>query len=39
MHRHMVTVVTLLAAVMAANIIKPVDHTFHDVPSHIRSSY
>ena len=28
MHRHMATIVTLLATVMAVDIIKPVDRTF-----------
>ena len=37
-HRHVATVVTLLATVMAADIIKPVDHSFRNVPSHIRNS-
>ncbi|XP_075674935.1 uncharacterized protein LOC142644142 [Castanea sativa] len=37
-HRHMVTVVTLLATVMVANIIKPADRTFRDVPEHIQHS-
>ena len=37
-HRHVATVVTLLATVMAADIIKPADHTFRNVPSHIRNS-
>ena len=35
MHRHVATVVTLLATIMAADIIKPVDRTFQDVPEHI----
>ena len=34
-HRHVATVVTLLATVMAADIIKLVDRTFRDVPEHI----
>ena len=34
-HRHVATVVTLLATVMAGDIIKPVDRTFRDVPEHI----
>ena len=38
MHQHVATIVTLLATIMAANIIKPVDPTFHNVPSHICSS-
>ena len=37
-HRHMATVVTLLATIMAANIIKPANLTFRNVPSHIRNS-
>ena len=37
-HQHVATVVTLLATVMAADIIKPADHTFRNVPSHIRNS-
>ena len=35
--RHMDTVVTLLANVMAANIIKPIDPVFPNVPQHIRN--
>ena len=38
-HRHVATVVTLLATVMAPNIIKPDDPTFRTVPSHIQGSY
>ena len=38
MHRHMATVLTLLATIMAANIIKPADRTFRDVPEHIQHS-
>ena len=38
MHQHMATIVTLLAIVMAANIIKLADPTFCNVPSHICSS-
>ena len=37
-HRHVGTVVTLLATVMAADIIKPADRTFQDVPEHIQHS-
>ncbi|XP_075636634.1 uncharacterized protein LOC142608859 [Castanea sativa] len=37
-HRHVVKVVTLLATVMAADIIKPDDRTFRDVPEHIQHS-
>ena len=37
-HRHVATVVTLLATIMATDIIKPADRTFHNVPSHIRNS-
>ena len=37
-HQHVATVVTLLATVMAANIIKPTNHTFQDVPEHIQHS-
>ena len=36
-HQHVAMVVTLLAIVMAAYIIKPADRTFHNVPSHICS--
>ena len=39
MHRHVATVVTLLATVMAPDIIKPTDPTFRTVPSHIQGSY
>ena len=38
-HRHVATVVTLLATVMAPDIIKPADPTFRTVPSHIQGSY
>ena len=38
MHRHMDTVVTLLANVMAADIIKPTNPAFPNVPQHIRNS-
>ena len=38
-HRHVATVVTLLATVMAPDIIKPVDPTFRTMPSHIQGSY
>ena len=38
-HRHVATVVTLLATVMVPNIIKPDDPTFRTVPSHIQGSY
>ena len=34
-HRHVATVVTLLATIMAPDIIKPVDPTFCIMPSHI----
>ena len=34
-HRHVATVVTLLATVMTVDIIKPADPTFCNVPSHI----
>ncbi|XP_030943687.1 uncharacterized protein LOC115968427 [Quercus lobata] len=37
-HRHVSMVVTLLATVMAADIIKPANHTFWDVPEHIQHS-
>ena len=37
-HQHVATVVTLLATVMAANIIKPTDRTFRDMPEHIQHS-
>ena len=37
-HWHMATVVTLLATVMTADIIKSADPTFRNVPSHIRNS-
>ena len=39
MHRHVTTVVTLLATVMAPDIIKPTAPTFHTMPSHIHGSY
>ena len=38
MHRHVGTVVTLLAIVMVVDIIKPADRTFQDVPEHIQHS-
>ena len=38
-HRHVATVVTLLATVMAPDIIKPADPTFRTMPSHIQESY
>ena len=38
-HRHVAMVVTLLATVMAPDIIKPADPTFRTVPSHIQGSY
>ena len=38
-HWHVAMVVTLLATVMASDIIKPVDPTFRTVPSHIQGSY
>ena len=37
-HRHVAMVVTLLATVMAPNIIKSVDPTFRTLPSHIQGS-
>ncbi|XP_030936489.1 protein ALP1-like [Quercus lobata] len=37
-HRHVSTVITLLATVMAPDIIKPDDPTFCTVPSHIQGS-
>ena len=37
-HRHVATVVTFLATVMAADIIKPANPTFLNVPSHIHNS-
>ncbi|KAL0014452.1 hypothetical protein SO802_001521 [Lithocarpus litseifolius] len=37
-HRHVATVVMLLATVMAADIIQPADRTFRNVPEHIRHS-
>ena len=37
-HRHVAMVITLLTSVMAADIIKPADHTFQDVPEHIQHS-
>ena len=37
MHRHVDIVVTLLANVMAANIIKLADPVFPNVPQHIRN--
>ena len=39
MHRHVTTVVTLLATVMAPDIIKPTAPTFHTMSSHIHGSY
>ena len=38
-YRHVATVVTLLATVMAPDIIKPADPTFRTMPSHIQESY
>ena len=38
MHGYVATVVTLLTRVMAADIIKPADRTFRDVPEHIQHS-
>ena len=38
-HRHVATVDTLLATVMAADIIKHADRTFRDVPEHLQHSY
>ena len=37
-HRHLATVITLLATIMAPDIIKPADPTFRTVPSHIQGS-
>ena len=37
-HRHVAMVITLITSVMAANIIKPADHTFQDVLEHIQHS-
>ena len=37
-HRHLATVITWLATVMAPDIIKLADLTFHTVPSHIQGS-
>ena len=37
-HRHVTTVVKLLATVMVPDIIKPADRTFQDVPEHIQHS-
>ncbi|KAL0000609.1 hypothetical protein SO802_014390 [Lithocarpus litseifolius] len=37
-HRHVATVVTLLATVMAADIIQPADRTFRNVLEHIQHS-
>ena len=37
-HRHMDTIVTLLANATVANIIKLADPTFPNVPQHIRNS-
>ena len=37
-HRHVATVVTFLATVMAPDIIQPADHTFWDMPEHIQHS-
>ena len=38
-HRYVAMVVTLLATIMALDIIKPVDLTFRIVPSHIQGLY
>ena len=38
-HWHVATVVTLLATVMAPDIIKPANPTFRTVPSHIQGLY
>ena len=38
-HRHVATVVTLLATIMAPDIIKPADPTFRTMPSYIQESY
>ena len=38
-HRHVATVVTFLATVMAPDIIKLADPTFRTMPSHIQGSY
>ena len=35
-HRHVAMVATLLATVMAPDIIQPADRTFWDVPEHIQ---
>ena len=35
---HVATIVTLLATVMAPDIIQPADHTFRDMPEHIQHS-
>jgi len=37
-HQHLATVITLLATIMAPDIIKLVDPTFHSMPSHILGS-
>ena len=37
-HRHVSTIVTLLATVMTADIIKPANRTFWDVSKHIQYS-
>ena len=38
MHRHVATIATLLATIVAADIIKPADRTFQNVPEHIQHS-
>ena len=38
-HRHVATVVTLLATVIAPDIIQLANRTFRDVPEHIQHSY
>ena len=38
-HRHVATIVKLLATVMAPDIIQPADRTFQDVPEHIQHSH
>ena len=37
-HRHVATIIILLATVMAPDIIKPADPTFCTMPSHIQGS-
>ena len=38
-HRHVATVVKLLATVMAPDIIQPIDRTFQDMPEYIQHSH